>query len=343
MKNRLILYFIICFIFSALNFLEDLNESSFYEAIIEQVYLFPLAFIFILVIFFIRKKTIESAYYQELVSFKKKSFLFLISLSKIVLLSLLFRLVSLILFNDEEELDFFDTLFFAIITIVSSIVLFVHLLEIFIENVIEKNELKLLLKENEIESLNNKYKSLKNQLNPHFLFNCFSNLTSLIETEPEKAIIFVEELSSIFRYSLRSTDEIVVPLYDELKLLNSYFELQLIRYQGLVELKTSIETSKLDYLLPPLTLEILVENALKHTVFDKDNPLLIKVYTKSNCLIVENNFNPKSNSLRPESFGIGINSIKKQYVLLNNGEPSFKVENNIFKVEIPLINNSKDD
>jgi sensor histidine kinase YesM len=343
MKNRLILYFIICFIFSVLNFLEDLNDSTFSEAIIEQVYSFPLAFLFILVIFLIRKKTIESEYYRKVGSFKKKTFLFLISFFKIVLLSFLFRLVSLILFDDEEKLDFFDTLFFAIIAIFSSVVLFVHLLEIFIENEIEKNELKLLLKENEIESLNNKYKSLKNQLNPHFLFNCFSNLTSLIETEPEKAIKFVEELSSVFRYSLRNTDEIVVPLSEELKLLHSYFELQLIRYQGFIKLDTSVETTKLDCLIPPLTLEILVENALKHTVFDKANPLLIKVYSVSNSLIVENNFSPKSNSLKSESFGIGVNSIKKQFALLNNGEPSFKIENNIFKVEIPLIQNSNND
>jgi LytS/YehU family sensor histidine kinase len=248
----------------------------------------------------------------------------------------------LVLFNDDQGLIFFDTLFFAILIIVSSVVLFIYLFEIYLENEFEKKELKIRLKENEIENLNDKYMSLKNQLNPHFLFNCFSNITSLIDSEPEKAIKFVEELSNVFRYSLTNSDEILVTLSEELTLLNSYFELQLIRHQGLIKLESSVDVSKLDYLIPPLTLEILIENALKHTVFDKHNPLLISIYTREEQLIIENNFNPKINSVKTESFGIGMKSIKKQYVLLNCGVPTFKIENNVFRVEIPLIKSSYD-
>jgi len=231
------------------------------------------------------------------------------------------------------KLLFFLTLFF---------LPFIYLFEIYLENEFEKKELKIRLKENEIENLNDKYMSLKNQLNPHFLFNCFSNISSLIDTEPEKAIKFVEELSNVFRYSLTNSDEILVTLSEELKLLNSYFELQLIRHQGLIKLESSVDVSKLDCLIPPLTLEILIENALKHTVFDKHNPLKISIYTREEQLIIENNFNPKINAVKTESFGIGMKSIKKQYVLLNCGEPSFKIENNIFRVEIPLIKSSYD-
>lgn len=342
MKNRLVLYSIICFIFSFLNFLEDYNESSFFEAIQDQIYLFPLSFIFIFLIYLIRKKTVESNYYKKNELFEKRTFLFFISITKILIFSILLRLISLVLFNDDEAIVFFDTLFFAILIIVSSIVLFIYLFEIYLENEFEKKELKIRLKENEIENLNDKYMSLKNQLNPHFLFNCFSNITSLIDTEPEKAIKFVEELSNVFRYSLTNSDEILVTLSEELKLLNSYFELQLIRHQGLIKLESSVDVSKLDYLIPPLTLEILIENALKHTIFDKHNPLKISIYSKEEQLIIENNFNPKINVVKTESFGIGMKSIKRQYVLLNCGEPSFKIENNIFRVEIPLIKSSYD-
>jgi sensor histidine kinase YesM len=342
MKNRLVLYSIICFIFSFLNFLEDYNESSFFEAIQDQIYLFPLSFIFIFLIYLIRKKTVESNYYKKNELFEKRTFLFFISITTILIFSILLRLISLVLFNDDEAIVFFDTLFFAILIIVSSIVLFIYLFEIYLENELEKKELKIRLKENEIENLNDKYMSLKNQLNPHFLFNCFSNITSLIDTEPEKAIKFVEELSNVFRYSLTNSDEILVTLSEELKLLNSYFELQLIRHQGLIKLESFVDVSKLDYLIPPLTLEILIENALKHTIFDKHNPLKISIYTREEQLIIENNFNPKINAVKTESFGIGMKSIKKQYVLLNCGEPSFKIENNVFKVEIPLIKSSYD-
>lgn len=342
MKYRLILYSIICFIFSFLNFLEDYNESSFFEAIQDQIFLFPLSFIFIFLIYLIRKKTVESNYYKKKCFFEKRTFLFLISIITILFFSFLLRLISLVLFNDDEDIVFFDTLFFAILIIVSSIVLFIYLFEIYLENEFEKKELKIRLRENEIENLNDKYMSLKNQLNPHFLFNCFSNITSLIDTEPEKAIKFVEELSNVFRYSLTNSDEILVTLSEELKLLNSYFELQLIRHQGFIKLESSVDVSKLDCLIPPLTLEILIENALKHTVFDKHNPLKISIYTREEQLIIENNFNPKINVVKTESFGIGMKSIKKQYVLLNCGEPSFKIENNIFRVEIPLIKSSYD-
>ena len=342
MKYRLILYSIICFIFSFLNFLEDYNESSFFEAIQDQIFLFPLSFIFIFLIYLIRKKTVESNYYKKNELFEKRTFLFFISITTILIFSILLRLISLVLFNDDEAIVFFDTLFFAILIIVSSIVLFIYLFEIYLENEFEKKELKIRLKENEIENLNDKYMSLKNQLNPHFLFNCFSNITSLIDTEPEKAIKFVEELSNVFRYSLTNSDEILVTLSEELKLLNSYFELQLIRHQGLINLESSVDVSKLDYLIPPLTLEILIENALKHTIFDKHNPLKISIYSKEEQLIIENNFNPKINAIKTESFGIGMKSIKRQYVLLNCGEPSFKIENNIFRVEIPLIKSSYD-
>jgi sensor histidine kinase YesM len=342
MKNRLVLYSIICFIFSFLNFLEDYNESSFFEAIQDQIYLFPLSFIFIFLIYLIRKKTVESNYYKKNELFEKRTFLFFISITTILFFSILLRLISLVLFNDDEAIVFFDTLFFAILIIVSSIVLFIYLFEIYLENEFEKKELKIRLKENEIENLNDKYMSLKNQLNPHFLFNCFSNITSLIDTEPEKAIKFVEELSNVFRYSLTNSDEILVTLSEELKLLNSYFELQLIRHQGLIKLESSVDVSKLDYLIPPLTLEILIENALKHTIFDKHNPLKISIYSKEEQLIIENNFNPKINVVKTESFGIGMKSIKRQYVLLDCGEPSFKIENNIFRVEIPLIKSSYD-
>jgi LytS/YehU family sensor histidine kinase len=325
-----------------LNFLEDYNESSFFEAIQDQIFLFPLSFIFIFLIYLIRKKTVESFYYKKNELFEKRAFLFFISITTILFFSFLLRLISLVLFNDDEDIVFFDTLFFATLIIVSSIVLFIYLFEIYLENEFEKKELKIRLKENEIENLNDKYMSLKNHLNPHFLFNCFSNITSLIDAEPEKAIKFVEELSNVFRYSLTNSDEILVTLNEELKLLNSYYELQLIRHQGQIKLESSVDVSKLDYLIPPLTLEILIENALKHTVFDKHNPLKISIFTREEQLIIENNFNPKINAIKTESFGIGMKSIKKQYVLLNCGEPSFKIENNIFRVEIPLIKSSYD-
>lgn len=333
----------ICLIISTLNFLEDLNDNSFHDAIIDQFYLLPLYFIFIAVVFFIRKKTIESHFYKKINSRNKKVVLFSISICTVIFFSSLFRMFSLLVFDDDNDDEaFFDNLFFAIFTIASGVVLFIYLLEIFIENEIEKKELKILLKQNEIENLNVKYQSLRNQLNPHFLFNSFNSIISLIELEPKKAILFIEELSNVFRYNLEKSDEILVTLSEEINLLNSYFDLQVIRFGNTIKLDIDIDVTKLNFLIPPLTLEILVENALKHTVFDIHKPLIIKIYTNIHDLIVENNFNPKSEFSKQDSFGIGIKSIKNQYALIEERKPTFRIENTTFKVVIPLIENSYD-
>lgn len=343
MKNRFFLYFIICLIITTLNFLEDLNDSSFYEALVEQFYLLPLYCIFIAIVLFIRKKTVKSHFYRKASSWNKKVFLFSVSIITIIFFSLIFRMVSLVLFDDDEDKDpFYDNLFFAIFIIVSGVVLFVYLLEVFIESEMEKKELKILLKQNEIENLNAKYQSLRNQLNPHFLFNCFNSIISLVESEPKKAILFIEELSNVFRYNLEKSDEILVTLSEEISLLNSYFDLQTIRFGDTIKLYINVDATKLDCLIPPLTLEILVENALKHTIFDKNRPLIIKIYTYDDNLIVQNNFNPKPEISKHHSFGIGIKSIKTQYVLIGHKKPAFKIENHIFKAEIPLISNNYD-
>jgi sensor histidine kinase YesM len=276
----------ICLIISTLNFLEDLNDSSFHDAIIEQFYLLPLYIIFIAVVFFIRKKTIESHFYKKNSSWNKKVVLFSISIGTIIFFSTLFRIFSLLFFDDDNDKYFFDNLFFAIFTIASGVVLFIYLLEIFIENEMEKKELKILLKQNEIESLNVKYQSLRNQLNPHFLFNSFNSIISLIELEPKKAILFIEELSNVFRYNLEKSDETLVTLSEEINLLNSYFDLQVIRFGNAIKLDIDIDVTKLNFLIPPLTIEILVENALKHTVFDLHKPLIINIYTNLNELLV---------------------------------------------------------
>jgi hypothetical protein len=132
--------------------------------------------------------------------------------------------------------------------------------------------------------LNNKHK--EKEFDKFYLCGPEEMITTVSNTLkehniPEKAIKFVEELSNVFRYSLTNSDEILVTLSEELTLLNSYFELQLIRHQGLIKLESSVDVSKLDYLIPPLTLEILIENALKHTVFDSINT---SIFTKNSIV-----------------------------------------------------------
>jgi two-component system LytT family sensor kinase len=282
---------------------------------------------------------VKTPFYLSKNELNRKLFLYSTGIVIVLLLSLILRFISLQLFNDDKNSQFFDTLFFAFFGIVGVFVFFVFSIEAYLVSEQQKNELRIKLYEVELDSLNDKYISLKNQLNPHFIFNCFSNIVSLIDKDSEKAVRFVEELSNVFRYNLSTSEELLVKLSDELKLLESYIKLQKIRHEGSLHFDIKIDASKLPFLIPPLTLEVLVENSLKHTVFDKSNPLYTSIYSIGDLLVIENNYSPKV-IMETESLGIGLKSIEKQYRLLGQKLPAFKIENNLFKVELILIDPS---
>ncbi|WP_353086131.1 histidine kinase [Flavobacterium sp.] len=339
MKIRLLLYFFLCFIFCFLNFLEDLQEASLPLALTEVILIFPMSFGFTLGVFYIYRRIVKTPFYLSKNELNRKLFLYSTGIVIVLLFSPILKFISLQLFNDDKNSQFFDTLFFAFFGIVGVFVFFVFSIEAYLVSEQQKNELRIKLYEVELDSLNDKYISLKNQLNPHFIFNCFSNIVSLIDKDSEKAIRFVEELSNVFRYNLTTSEELLVKLTDELKLLESYIKLQKIRHEGSLHFDIKIDASKLPFLIPPLTLEVLVENSLKHTVFDKSNPLYISIYSIGDLLVIENNYSPKA-IMETESLGIGLKSIEKQFRLLGQKLPTFKIENNLFKVELSLIDPS---
>ncbi|HOZ51663.1 MAG TPA: two-component regulator propeller domain-containing protein [Chitinophagaceae bacterium] len=137
------------------------------------------------------------------------------------------------------------------------------------------------------------YENLKQQLNPHFLFNSLTSLNSLIEIEPEKASAFLESLSKTYRYILKSRDHETVSLSDEIKFAKTYIELQQTRFEKGLEIEFTIPNEYLNYRIAPVTLQNLIENAIKHNIIDEENPLTIKIYTQDETLIVENNIQKK--------------------------------------------------
>jgi hypothetical protein len=182
---------------------------------------------------------------------------------------------------------------------------------------------------------------LKQQVNPHFLFNSLNSLLSLIEDDPKQAGLFVEELSSVYRYVLRSNrtegpDHNLTDLDSELDFIQSYFHLLKTRHPTGLALLVSVEEGTRASLLPPLTLQLLVENAVKHNIVLPEQPLTIKIMTDGpNRLLVSNTLQKKSS--RVASDGIGLGNILAKYQMLGQPLPQIQEANGEFVVALPLI------
>ena len=190
-----------------------------------------------------------------------------------------------------------------------------------------------------VKKLQVEFEALKRQINPHFLFNSLNSLSSLIATDSEKAERFVEEMSSFYRYLLQNNEEDLVTLRKELSFIESYNHLLTIRFGCGYQPTIQIEESLKDYLIPPLTLQLLVENAVKHNRIDPDEPLQLCLFTKDEKLYVQNNLLKKVKMVT--SHGIGLNNITSKYQLLNQPEVEISETETHFTVVLPLIKYSK--
>jgi sensor histidine kinase YesM len=187
-------------------------------------------------------------------------------------------------------------------------------------------------------NLQSQLESLKNQVSPHFLFNSLNTLSSLIEEDAQQAIKFVNELSRVYRYLLQSNEKELSTLKDELDFLHAYYFLLKTRFSEGIQLQTNIDDTVMGYLIPPLTLQILVENAVKHNIVSQSRPLLIEIeLTNDNRIIVKNNLQRKT--LNVESNGMGLSNISAKFRLLNQPPIDIKDDDKEFTVTIPLLTN----
>lgn len=187
------------------------------------------------------------------------------------------------------------------------------------------------------EKLKNDYQVLQDQINPHFLFNSLNVLISEIYHHPETAAEFARGLSRVYRYVLQSKNRELVPLKTELEFIRSFISLHQARVDDALRVEIDVDEQAAEQLLPPLTLQILVENAMKHNVLERDNPLHIRIdsHTKS-FLTVKNNCNPK---MALESTHTGLSNLKSRYALLGNRTIEVYKNEKEFVVEVPLLEN----
>ncbi len=186
------------------------------------------------------------------------------------------------------------------------------------------------------ENIRNQYEALKNQLNPHMLFNSLNTLRSLIREDKDRAQDYIQELSHVLRYTLQSNESLVVSLKDEMNFVSAYLFLLKMRYEDNLKFNINIDAQYENYSLPPMAVQMLIENAVKHNEISSRRPLTIDINTdKKGNLKVSNAVQPKINS--NPGMGVGLANLSKRYQLIFHKEISITHDNN-FIIEIPLSN-----
>ena len=180
------------------------------------------------------------------------------------------------------------------------------------------------------------FETLKSQVNPHFLFNCFNTLSSLITEDKKAAENFLNELSKVYRYLLRTSSDGLSTLEQEIRFIQSYYRLLKTRYGDGLQLNIEIDKRYEQYILPTLSLQLLVENAVKHNIVSKSAPLVIDIFTTAgNILVVNNNLQLKQS--KPASNKIGLQNIRIKYELINRNGFQILQDSRNFSAVLPLI------
>ncbi len=199
----------------------------------------------------------------------------------------------------------------------------------------EKNRLLLRAERQEKEYILSRYETLKNQVNPHFLFNSLNTLASLIYEDQDLAELFISKLTKVYRYVLEHKQEIVVSLEEEMNFMRNYVFLQQIRFGDSLKLQLEVGDIHLPQFIPPLTIQLLVENAIKHNIVSREQPLFISIYIEDNFLVIKNNFQRRIEKVN--STGIGLQNLRERYGFLSKDQPLFFIEDGYYYSKVPLL------
>nr|HPR31149.1 sensor histidine kinase [Prolixibacteraceae bacterium] len=186
------------------------------------------------------------------------------------------------------------------------------------------------------ENIRANYDALKNQVDPHFFFNSLSVLSSMVETNPKLASTYIYHLSKLYRYILESKKTNLVPLALELEFLDNYIFLMKIRHEGSIVFSIFLSEATINHTaVLPISLQLLVENAIKHTLFKKEDPLVIEIFEEENYICVKNSLRERKLISAPTK--VGLENIQNRYRLYANEEVLVLKTEQAFAVKLPRL------
>ena len=200
------------------------------------------------------------------------------------------------------------------------------------------------------DQLELKFQALKSQLSPHFLFNALNTISSLTYGENKQAEKYIRNLAATYTFILDHEQQELITLEEELNVVDAFLYMQQVKHQGTIDFKKELTTETMETLVPPLTVQMLIENALKHNAFGKESALTIRLEADSHHLIVSNDKpgfvasstdSPKSDQpTKVTSFGIGLNNIRKRYSYFAS-VPVQVEDDHRFTVRLPIIQSNR--
>lgn len=204
-----------------------------------------------------------------------------------------------------------------------------------LQNNYTNQKVRLELEKVKSDNLGAQYELLKQQINPHFLFNSLNTLKSMAETNDSETVDFIMKLSDFYRFTLESRKLDLITVQEEMKIIDSYIFLQKARFGEGITLTNELTDQVLKTLIPPFTLQLLVENCIKHNIVSQNKPLHIKIYNSENKIIIENPVQKKM--VTEESLGVGLDNVKMRYKHLLEQEIEINSDEKIFQIKLPLI------
>jgi hypothetical protein len=185
------------------------------------------------------------------------------------------------------------------------------------------------------ENIESQLEGLRNQVNPHFLFNSLNTLIYIIPEDPDKAVKFVQMLSKVYRYILEIRDKKLIHLEEELEFLDAYNFLLKERFGDNLHIEVNIPNTAKNDQIVPLSLQILFENAIKHNIISKDKPLKIEVFSEDGNLIIQNNLQKKKQTM--PSTKVGLENIRNRYAFFSAQPVGISTDQSYFRVSLPLL------
>ncbi|MDN3582635.1 sensor histidine kinase [Mucilaginibacter flavus] len=196
-------------------------------------------------------------------------------------------------------------------------------------------QVNVALERTTADNLGAQYELLKQQINPHFLFNSLNTLKAMVETNDQHSVDFILKLSNFYRFTLESRKMDLIRLSEELEIIDAYNYLLKARFEDGFIFTNTIDAKYLGTLIPPFTLQLLVENCIKHNIVSLERPLYINLYTEGDYIVLENQVQLKKT---PEaSTGVGLKNVNERYAHLLDKQTEVIVTDKTFKIKLPLI------